>query len=145
MITGSATEGWIMRMKLRTAFLITAGLLLLGATGETGRLSPANSETRPLLDTAPFPTLPILIDHTGAAPELERPAVSFNHDQHTRALIQRKIEDCGVCHALKESDKRLSNQEVAVFKFPKSAYDETDKTSIMYAYHEACVRKPDLI
>ena len=83
--------------------------------------------------------MPIIMAHQGSAPSLERPPVAFDHDRHTAALKQRKAEDCAVCHVLKETDKRLINPEVMVFKFPKGSFDETDKTASMYAYHNECV------
>lgn len=104
-------------MKNKTAFFIAVGLILLVASGEMGRAFSENSNTPYSLETTP---LPILIDHRCSAPELERPAVAFNHDQHTKALKQAKLEDCGVCHLLKETDKQLSNPDVGVFRFPKS-------------------------
>jgi Class III cytochrome C family/Outer membrane cytochrome MtrC/MtrF-like, domains II/IV len=82
---------------------------------------------------------PIIIAHTGSSPSLERPPVVFDHDLHTAALKVTGIKDCAACHELKETDPRLANPAVKVFKFPKSSYDDTDKTAIMYAYHNACV------
>ena len=64
--------------------------------------------------------------------------MAFDHDQHTKALKQKKMEDCAVCHVLKETDKRLVNSEIKVFKFPKQEFDASNKSSIMYAYHNVC-------
>jgi len=83
--------------------------------------------------------LPILMAHQGSAPGLDRPPAVFDHDRHTAALKQGKAEDCAVCHVLKETDKRLITPEVKVFAFPKTGFDQTDKTAAMYAYHGACV------
>jgi hypothetical protein len=83
--------------------------------------------------------LPIFMSHLGSSVKLERPPVAFDHDTHTKALKQAKGQECAVCHIMKDSDARLSNPEIKVFRFPKGAFDPTDKTAIMYASHEACV------
>ena len=116
--------------------IICACALSLAVFGEMGPAHCEQSETQAPFRVAP---LPILIEHKGRAAKLERPPVPFNHDRHTKALKVVKMQDCAVCHVLKATDKQLVNPEVTVFKFPKASFDETDKTSIMYAYHNACV------
>jgi hypothetical protein len=125
-----------MRRLNQTGLMVLAGLVVTLAFGE---MSPVHSTE--LGSFAPSRTahLPIFIDHKGEALELERPAVAFDHDRHTTALKQSKSQDCTVCHVLKETDRRLVSPEVKVFRFPKGIVDETDKTSIMYAYHNECV------
>ncbi len=116
--------------------IICASALSLAFFGEMGPVYCEKSGTQAPFRVAPFP---ILIEHKGGAATLERPPVAFDHDRHTKALKVSKIQDCGLCHALKETDKHLLNPEVGVFKFPKGSLDKTDKTSIMYAYHNECV------
>jgi hypothetical protein len=82
--------------------------------------------------------LPLIIAHQGSASNLDRPPVAFDHDRHTAALNQGNKQDCSICHILKETDARLWEQQVNVFKFPKEPFDGTDKNSIMQAYHNAC-------
>jgi hypothetical protein len=83
--------------------------------------------------------LPILLDHKGAAPALERPAVEFDHDRHTTALKQHKKTDCKVCHVLEEKDQRIKGAPVVqVFRFPKASFNRNYKEAIMRAYHTAC-------
>jgi hypothetical protein len=106
-------------------FLVLIGAVLAGASEAQ---VPVNTEG-----------LPLMIAHKGSAPSLERPAIAFEHDRHTKALKQSKLEDCASCHVLKETDKRLIYPEVRVFKFPKEQFGATDKTAIMYAYHDACI------
>lgn len=120
----------------KTVFIMLAGAMLFVAFGEMGLIHSGELDIQAPSRATPFP---IFIDHRGAAPELERPAVAFNHDRHTRALKQGQKQDCGVCHVLKETDNRLIGLEAEVFKFPKALYDESDKTAIMYSYHQACV------
>lgn len=123
-------------MAKKIALAIMAGLFFLAVSGEMGRAKSEKVESQAPFGTAPFP---ILIDHKGGAATLERPPVGFDHDRHTAALKQSKQEDCAVCHALKDTDPRLVSPAVKVFKFPKAAFDATDKTAIMYAYHNECV------
>ncbi|MEW6111255.1 MAG: cytochrome c3 family protein, partial [Thermodesulfobacteriota bacterium] len=97
------------------------------------------SENRAQLRPTGEAQMPIFLAHLGSSPTLERPPVGFDHDLHTAALKQSKIEDCAVCHVLKETDKRLINPEVKIFGFPKDLTGRTDKTAIMYSYHNQCV------
>jgi Class III cytochrome C family/Outer membrane cytochrome MtrC/MtrF-like, domains II/IV len=122
----------------RKVLMILIGLSFVLFAGEMTRLqcksvaSPtAKEESR----------LPIIMEHRGSAPSLERAPVAFDHDRHTAALKQGKgkAAGCTLCHEIKETDPRLANPEVKVFKFPKGSFDETDKTAIMYAYHNECV------
>jgi len=110
-----------------------AALCLLGGA------TLIHSEVKQPRPTIAEVRVPIVLAHLGSSQSLERPAVSFDHDLHTKALKQGKTEDCGVCHVLKKTDTRLVNPDVKVFKFPKADFDPTSKTEIMYAYHEACV------
>lgn len=127
-------SGFMYRINLRKTGTLL-GLIIMIVVGGTGLIhskSPEDQRVEPVLSR------PITIAHTGGAARLERPAVAFDHDQHTRALKQKKLEDCAVCHVLKETDKRLVNSEIKVFKFPKQEFDASNKSSIMYAYHNAC-------
>ncbi|MFH0822509.1 MAG: cytochrome c3 family protein [Pseudomonadota bacterium] len=81
----------------------------------------------------------IVIAHTGSSAVLERPPAVFDHSLHTTALKQGKLDDCGVCHMLKDTDSRLIKSDIKVFRFPKQLLDQADKTSIMYGYHKQCV------
>ncbi|MCA1961209.1 MAG: cytochrome c3 family protein [Desulfomonile sp.] len=120
-----------MRLSAKLAGIVALCLLgggtLIHCKADEGR--PAAHEIR----------VPIVLAHLGSSQSLERPAVLFDHDLHTKALKQCRSEDCGVCHVLKQTDTRLVNPDVKVFKFPKVDFDPTSKTEIMYAYHEACV------
>jgi len=80
-----------------------------------------------------------MIAHQGSSTSLDRPPVPFDHDRHTEALKQTGSKDCGTCHLLNQTDARLVNPEVKVFRFPKTALDETDKTAIMSGFHNECV------
>ncbi|MFC1834647.1 sulfate respiration complex hexadecaheme cytochrome HmcA [Thermodesulfobacteriota bacterium] len=82
---------------------------------------------------------PIFMAVQGLSQQPERPPVPFDHDRHTTALKQDGTKGCAVCHLLKESSRSSLHQDVKVFKFPKAAYDRTDRKALMYAYHEACV------
>jgi hypothetical protein len=104
-----------------------------------GEMRPAHSTEPGSSAPSKSAHLPLFIDHKGEALELERPLVAFDHDRHVTALKQGKSQDCAVCHLMKETDRRLVNPEVKVFRFPKGIVDETNKTSIMYEYHNECV------
>jgi hypothetical protein len=82
--------------------------------------------------------LPLLLEHKGSAEELERAPVAFDHDKHTAALKQSKMQDCGTCHRLTKAAQSAVAPEVQVFDFPKTPVDWTDKTSIMNGFHAAC-------
>lgn len=117
-------------------FMILAGFGTLCLLGGTTLIYSKTQESPP---AAPEVRVPIVMAHVGSSPALERPAVSFDHDLHTKVLKQTKAEDCGLCHVLKQTDTNLVNPEVKVFKFPKIDVDRTNKTAIMHAYHQACV------
>ncbi len=122
------------RIKRRIVIIIIALILVFSAVGiESIRAGGAEKQT-----TKDSVRLPLILAYKGSAPELDRPAVAFDHDLHTTALQQTRAEDCKVCHVLKESDKRLHSPYVSVFKFPKEPFSRTDKSAIMYAYHNAC-------
>ena len=65
-------------------------VLLIGRTGLIYSGEPAKQDPR---DGG---RLPVLIGHTGSSDTLERPEVAFDHDKHTKALKQGKINDCKV-------------------------------------------------
>jgi hypothetical protein len=69
----------------------------------------------------------IAIAHTEIFGDLERPQVIFNHGKHEEA---NKAEGCVACHP--EKDGHVS------FDFPKNL-KKRDKTSVMNAYHDACI------
>ena len=125
-----------MRRIIYTALLVSAGLVLLTALGKIGVAHPREMASIAHSGTAP---LPIVLEHKGRSPSLERPPVAFDHDKHTAALKGGKSESCAVCHTVSEIDNHLINPEVRVFKFPKARFDRGDKTAIMYAYHNECV------
>ncbi len=121
---------------IHSALLVSAGLMMLTALGKMEVAHPRDVESIIHSGTAP---LPIVLEHKGQSPDLERPAVAFDHDKHTAALKNGKTDDCTVCHVLKEKDSRLIDPEVRVFKFPRASFDSADKTATMYAYHNECV------
>ncbi len=82
--------------------------------------------------------MPIAIAHMGSADTLERPPAVFDHLLHTSVLGRKKSEDCAVCHMLKRENTQVTAGQVAVFDFPKSGVDMTDKTAVMHAFHNAC-------
>jgi hypothetical protein len=120
----------------RKVLMILTGLSFVLFSGGMTRL---HCETVATPSSSEASRLPVIIAHQGLAPSLERAPVAFDHDRHTTALKQVKIEDCALCHKVKDTDPRLANPEVKVFQFPKGSFDETDKTAIMYAYHNECV------
>jgi len=110
------------------------GLVLL--FGGTGLIYSADlARQKPLDDGVRFP---VLIGHMGTSEALERPAVAFDHDKHTKALKQANKADCKVCHIVEDKDDRLVEKKVQVFRFPKLPYDAKDKESIRDAYHAGC-------
>jgi hypothetical protein len=123
-------------LRLYRRLLIPTGLGIVLCLGGISLLYSGTAGTTSFSDSI---RLPITIAHQGSAPSLERPSVAFDHDRHTAALKLSKVEDCTICHIVKETDPRLANPVVDVFKFPKGVFDETDKTAIMYAYHNGCV------
>lgn len=127
-------SGFMYRINLRKTGILL-GLIIMIVVGGTSFIHSKSPEDQRVENAI---SRPITIAHTGGATRLERPAVAFDHDQHTKALKQKKLEDCGVCHVLKQSDNRLNISEIKVFKFPKQEFDPADKSSIMYAYHNAC-------
>ncbi|MBU2513714.1 hypothetical protein KJ966_20430 [bacterium] len=70
----------------------------------------------------------VLIDAMKVFGELERPAVIFRHDIHTREL-ERRGKDCSVCH--------LSVNEKLVLKFNRLV--DTEKETTLDVYHEKCI------
>lgn len=124
-----------MRRTIAKTFIGAAGLSFIFCAFATGPLVAGTPETKASVDSA---DLKVVITHKGLAPTLERPAVMFDHDRHTTALKPRKLEDCALCHVLNETDSRLINPEIRVFKFPKARFDGADKTAIMHAYHNEC-------
>jgi hypothetical protein len=128
-------SGFMHRLN-RKMLMIFTGLSFVLFSGEMARL---HCETAGYPHPRDASHLPLIIEYQGSVAALERPPVAFDHDRHTTALKQSKMEDCAVCHVLKATDGRLVNLEVKVFKFPKVAYDESDKTAFMYAYHNECV------
>ncbi len=125
-----------MRKINRRLFVKVLGFAALCLLGGATLIHSKTQKSRP---AAPEVRVPIILTHLGSSPALERPAVSFDHDLHTKELKSTKPEDCGVCHVLKQRDTRLVNPDVKVFIFPKAHVDFTSKTAIMYAYHDACV------
>jgi hypothetical protein len=125
-----------MHRRNRKVLMILTGLSFVLFSGGMARLHCGTLGSSAGSDAA---RLPLIIGHQGSATSLERPPVAFDHDRHTAALKQGKEEDCAVCHVLKDTDPLLANPAVKAFKFPKGALDDTDKTAIMYAYHNECV------
>jgi hypothetical protein len=70
----------------------------------------------------------ITIDGLKAFGALERPAVLFYHDKHTRALAKEN-KDCATCHETVKD--RLS------LKFKRT--DDTSKKAVMDVYHDNCI------
>ena len=124
--------------RINHAILITLSVLALVLL--LGGMGLIHSHTAVQEDGKKTIHLPLLLAHKGDAAKLDRPAVAFDHDQHTTALDQGKKEDCGLCHLLKEKDPRLSGDKtLKVFAFPKTVFDRQDKDTLMVAYHDACV------
>ncbi len=123
------------RLNRKVLMILTGLCFVLISGGMTG----LHCETAANPDTGDAGPLPVVIAHQGSSPRLDRPPVDFNHDRHTAALKRNGVEDCAVCHVVKEHDPRLTNPDVKVFKFPKGVFDDTDKTAIMYGYHNQCV------
>ncbi len=73
----------------------------------------------------------IKIDSMKAFGELERPAVVFQHDRHTKALEQRG-EDCSTCHINYENEP-VTN----VFLFGR--FGIQDKETTLEIYHDGCI------
>jgi hypothetical protein len=73
----------------------------------------------------------IVIDTLKAFGPLERPPVTFLHDQHTTTLAKEK-KDCLACHPMNPEKKRLSIQ------FQRTGED-TDKQQVMDIYHNQCI------
>jgi hypothetical protein len=127
------SAGYILVILLESILMIPVGAVCVFSADVNSRIAGDTVQT------------PLLISHLGLSPKLERPPVVFNHDLHTTALKSGKSDDCAVCHVMKTTDARLTPPEARIFKFPKGLFDETDKTAIMYAYHNQCVschRKP---
>ncbi|MBI5572640.1 MAG: cytochrome c3 family protein [Desulfomonile tiedjei] len=110
------------------SFVLFSGGMALLHCGTAGEAGPGEASA-----------LPVIIAHQGSAARLDRPPVPFNHDRHTAALKEEKGDACAACHVLKETDMRLTDPEVKVFRFPKGVLDSTDKTAAMTAYHNQCV------
>lgn len=118
-----------------TAMIIIFLSIVLGIGGMAWLHAGMLGNSRPSKDEG----LPLILAHRGPGAKLDRPAVAFDHDRHTRALNATNSQECAVCHVLKETDSGLTNPEVKVFAFPKASFDPTDKKSVMYAFHQACV------
>lgn len=73
----------------------------------------------------------IMIDVLSKFEPLERPAVAFLHDKHTRAMEKRN-KDCLTCH--KEKEGKLSPK----FIRPDDTEDK-DRNQIMGIYHDNCI------
>jgi hypothetical protein len=125
-----------MRRINRKIFIVITGLSLIFLLDGKALIHSSTFENQTSTNSV---QLPLLIAHQGSASSLERPTVAFDHDRHTKAVGQAKVQDCAVCHLLSESNALLTNPKVAIFKFPKEQFDERDKTAVMYAYHAACV------
>lgn len=69
----------------------------------------------------------IAIARTEIFGKLERPQVIFNHGKHEEAY---KTEGCTACHPEKDGQ--------VIFDFPMNL-KKRDKTSVMNAYHDACI------
>jgi len=71
----------------------------------------------------------ILLSLPGLEGGLKRPAVSFDHEKHTRALGE---SNCRTCHP-----DSLDNS--LVFTFPKNPPDTDDEEALMNAWHNTCI------
>ncbi|MCP4716941.1 MAG: cytochrome c3 family protein [Deltaproteobacteria bacterium] len=83
-------------------------------------LSMPDNETHP--ERSVFIKIPDILD------ELERPPVLFPHDRHALAL---ESKGCQECHPRDKENK-------FIFTFPKNR-DETSRTGIINAFHDACI------
>lgn len=82
--------------------------------------------------------LVLMIDHPGNSKSLQRPAVAFDHDMHTKSLKSKTNQDCGACHLVKKDNPFGSNQKLDIYLFPKEEFDRSDISKIMVKYHNAC-------
>ncbi len=119
----------------RKKFMIFAGLSLVLLWGEAGMIRGETGGPDTLITVK---AKPITVEMPVVGAGMQRPPVIFDHDQHSKSLNQVKKQDCGTCHILDAIDPRLSNPKVAVFKFPKTTFDVTDKNAAMKAYHGEC-------
>ena len=123
----------------RRNFKIVLITLAIGASIFIGGTRIIHSKSPEIDGPKQALSTPIIIDHRGKAPKLDRAPVIFDHDTHTKVLLKDNPQNCALCHIVKERDPSFGNSEVQVFKFPKKAVDMNDKSAIMYAYHNECV------
>lgn len=107
-----------MKRKVAVALLIVASIVL------TTNLLEASKNRQ---DDQTLPDL-IMIDQMREFGELERPAVPFSHDKHTRALEQRG-EDCSTCH--------IKYTGPYVFLFDR--LENGDRDTTLNIYHDGCI------
>lgn len=110
--------------------IIAAAILLIGVASLWATNDRIDNEPGSASSAAKRSDL-ILIDVLSKFGRLERPAVPFLHDKHTRAMEKQK-KDCLTCH--QENEGRLSPK----FKRPDNA-DDQDKELIMKLYHDNCI------
>ncbi|MDA8406461.1 MAG: cytochrome c3 family protein [Deltaproteobacteria bacterium] len=119
--------------KIALFVLAIGASIFIGGTEIIHSKSPEVDGPKQALST------PIIIDHKGKAPKLDRAPVIFDHDTHTKVLLKDNPQNCALCHVVKERDPSFGNSEVQVFKFPKKTVDMNDKSAIMYGYHDECI------
>jgi hypothetical protein len=111
-------EAMIRRMGIG---LLIAGIVLAGILTALAVADKASEPSQPRADM-------IMIDGLKTFGPLERPAVPFYHDKHTRALAEQQ-KDCLACHPA--TDNRLS------LKFMRT--EDKGKAAVMKIYHDECI------
>ncbi len=107
--------------QLGLGLLLTAVLLLAGVWPA---LAMTQESAAPQQGRADI----ITIDGLKAFGALERPAVLFYHDKHTKALAEQN-KDCSTCHETVKDRLGL--------KFKRT--EDKDKQAIMQIYHDNCI------
>lgn len=109
---------------LRIAGLMTLALGLAAFAGFAARAAATMAAAEKRADV-------VVIDALAADGKLELPAVTFQHDRHTKAL-ETAGKDCGSCHArLKEGESAYS------FSFMGS--DKVRGDALKALYHDNCI------
>ncbi len=80
----------------------------------------------------------LMIKHLGDAKRLQKAAVAFDHDMHTKALDSGSNRDCQACHIVRQNDPFDPNRKLDVYIFPKEQLDRSNISQIMVGYHNAC-------
>jgi Class III cytochrome C family. len=110
---------------LRWAGLFALGLVVLVVGGKTSRAAQEGGAAEKRADV-------IVIDTMAREGKLSLPAVTFLHDQHTKALAAAKM-DCSSCHQPPQEGK----EGTFVFRF--TGTDGKQGEELKNLYHEKCM------